>query len=49
MISLAFFFFPVKNGVIAEIKHLNLASIGLAIAIVGIEFDFCSPTAQAAI
>ena len=35
-----FFFFPVKNGVIAEIKQLNWASIGLAIAIVGIEFGF---------
>ena len=37
---LGFFFFPAKNGVIAEIKHLNWASIGLAIAIVGIEFGF---------
>jgi len=35
-----FFFFPAKNGVIAEIKLLNWASIGLAIAIVGIEFGF---------
>ena len=37
---LGFFFFPVKNGVIDEIKRLNWASIGLAIAIVGIEFGF---------
>ena len=37
---LGFFFFPAKNGVIAEIKHLNWASIGLAIAVVGIEFGF---------
>ena len=37
---LGFFFFPVKNGLIAEIKQLNWASIGLAIAIVGIEFGF---------
>jgi len=37
---LGFFFFPAKNGVIAEIKLLNWASIGLAIAIVGIEFGF---------
>jgi drug/metabolite transporter (DMT)-like permease len=37
---LGFFFFPAKNGVIAEIKQLNWASIGLAIAIVGIEFGF---------
>ena len=37
---LGFFFFPVKTGVIVEIKQLNWASIGLAIAIVGIEFGF---------
>jgi multidrug transporter EmrE-like cation transporter len=37
---LGFFFFPAKHGVIAEIKQLNWASIGLAIAIVGIEFGF---------
>ena len=37
---LGFFFFPAKNGVIAEIKLLNWASIGLAIAVVGIEFGF---------
>ena len=35
-----FFFFPVKNGVLTEIKQLNWASIGLAIAVVGIEFGF---------
>jgi len=35
---LGFFFFPVKNGVMAEIKLLNWASIGLAV--VGIEFGF---------
>lgn len=37
---LSFFFFPAKHGVIAEIKQLNWASIGLAIAIVGAEFGF---------
>jgi drug/metabolite transporter (DMT)-like permease len=37
---LGFFFFPVKNGVMIEIKQLNWASIGLAVAIVGIEFGF---------
>lgn len=37
---LGFFFFPAKHGVMAEIKQLNWASIGLAIAIVGIEFGF---------
>lgn len=35
-----FFFFPVKNSIIAEIKQLNWASIALAIAVVGIEFGF---------
>jgi multidrug transporter EmrE-like cation transporter len=35
-----FFFFPAKNGVMTEIKQLNWASIGLAIAVVGIEFGF---------
>ncbi len=37
---LTFYFFPVPNGVIAELKQLNWASIGLAVAIVGIEFGF---------
>lgn len=37
---LTFFFFPVKNGITAELKLLNWASIGLAVAIVGIEFGF---------
>ena len=37
---IGFLFFPVTNGVLAEIKQLNWASIGLAIAIVGIEFGF---------
>lgn len=36
---LTFFFFPTKN-VAAEFRNLNWASIGLAIAIVGIEFGF---------
>ena len=35
-----FFFFPATNGVTTELKQLNWASIGLAIAIVGIEFGF---------
>lgn len=35
-----FFFFPVTNGIAAELKQLNWASIGLAIAVVGIEFGF---------
>lgn len=35
-----FFFFPAQNGVMAELKRLNWASIVLAIAVVGIEFGF---------
>jgi drug/metabolite transporter (DMT)-like permease len=35
-----FYFFPAQNGVLAELKQLNWASIALAIAIVGIEFGF---------
>ena len=35
-----FFFFPVQDGVSAELKKLNWASIGLAIAILGPEFGF---------
>ena len=34
------FFFPAKNGLTAELKHLNWASFLLAVAIVGIEFGF---------
>lgn len=37
---LGFFFFPVPNGIAAELRQLNWASIGLALAIVGIEFGF---------
>ncbi|HEX5837838.1 MAG TPA: hypothetical protein VFY26_08405 [Anaerolineales bacterium] len=37
---LGFFFFPAAKGITAELKQLNWASIGLAIAIVGIEFGF---------
>jgi len=37
---ITFFFFPIPNGITAELKQLNWASIGLAIAIVGIEFGF---------
>jgi drug/metabolite transporter (DMT)-like permease len=35
-----FYFFPVENGIASELKKLNWASIGLAIAVVGIEFGF---------
>jgi multidrug transporter EmrE-like cation transporter len=35
-----FFFFPATSGIKTELKQLNWASIGLAIAIVGIEFGF---------
>lgn len=37
---LTFYFFPAPNGILAELKQLNWASIGLAAAIVGIEFGF---------
>lgn len=37
---LGFFFFPAANGITAEFAKLNWASIGLAVAIVGIEFGF---------
>jgi drug/metabolite transporter (DMT)-like permease len=37
---LGFIFFPATKGIAAELKQLNWASIGLAIAIVGIEFGF---------
>jgi drug/metabolite transporter (DMT)-like permease len=40
VVLLTFFFFPIKNGLTFELKQLNWASIGLAIAIVGIEFGF---------
>ena len=35
-----FIFPPARNGVLAELKQLNWASIGLAIGVVGIEFGF---------
>jgi len=34
------FFFPAQDGITAELKKLNWASIGLAVAVVGIEFGF---------
>lgn len=37
---LTFPFFPVQEGLTAELKKLNWASLGLAIAVVGIEFGF---------
>jgi drug/metabolite transporter (DMT)-like permease len=40
VVLLTFFFFPIKNNLAFELKQLNWASIGLAIAIVGIEFGF---------
>ncbi len=35
-----FIFFPATDGVAVELRKLNWASIGLAIAVVGIEFGF---------
>ena len=40
VVLLTFVFFPIKNGLVFEMKQLNWASIGLAIAVVGIEFGF---------
>jgi len=37
---LGFSFFPTSNGIASEIRNLNWASIGLAFAVVGIEFGF---------
>ncbi len=37
---LTFPFFPMPDGLTAELKKLNWASIGLAVAVVGIEFGF---------
>lgn len=37
---LTVFFFPMPNGILAELKQLNWASFVMAIAIVGIEFGF---------
>jgi drug/metabolite transporter (DMT)-like permease len=37
---LTFPFFPVPDGITAELRKLNWASFGLALAIVGIEFGF---------
>ena len=35
-----FFFFPATSGIKAELAKLNWASIGLAVAVVGIEYGF---------
>jgi drug/metabolite transporter (DMT)-like permease len=40
VVLFTFFFFPIQSGIAAELKKLNWASIGLGIAIVGIEFGF---------
>ncbi|HSB02028.1 MAG TPA: hypothetical protein VLE49_15370 [Anaerolineales bacterium] len=40
VVLLTFIFFPLRNDLAFELKQLNWASIGLAIAIVGIEFGF---------
>ena len=40
VVLLTFIFFPLKNSLAFELKQLSWASIGLAIAIVGIEFGF---------
>jgi drug/metabolite transporter (DMT)-like permease len=40
VVLLTLFLFPVKSGFAFELKQLNWASIGLAIAVVGIEYGF---------
>jgi drug/metabolite transporter (DMT)-like permease len=40
VVLLTFIFFPARNGLSFELQQLNWASIGLAIAVVGIEFGF---------
>ena len=40
VVLLTFVLFPLQNGLAPELHKLNWASIGLAIAIVGIEFGF---------
>lgn len=40
VVLLTLLFFPIKNGLGFELKQLNWASVGLAIAVVGIEFGF---------
>ncbi len=40
VVLLTFIFFPIRNGLAFELRQLNWASIGLAVAIVGIEFGF---------
>jgi len=40
VVLLTLFFFPLQGGLGAELRKLNWASVGLAVAIVGIEFGF---------
>lgn len=40
VVLFTFAFFPIKDGLTSELKQLNWASVGLAIAVVGIEFGF---------
>jgi drug/metabolite transporter (DMT)-like permease len=40
IVLLTFLFFPLENSLVVELKKLNWASIGLAVAVVGIEFGF---------
>ena len=37
---LTFVFFPIQNGLASELGKLNWASIGLSVAVVGIEFGY---------
>jgi drug/metabolite transporter (DMT)-like permease len=40
LVLVTFIFFPLENGLAAEFQKLNWASVGLAVAVVGIEFGF---------
>lgn len=40
LVLLTLFFFPMRHGLAFELEQLNWSSVGLAIAIVGIEFGF---------
>src|SRR5512139_517274 len=40
IVLLTFIFLPLQNGLATELRKLNWSSIGLAVAIVGIEFGF---------
>lgn len=40
IVLFTFLFFPLKNGIGEELRQLNWASVGLGLAVAGIEFGF---------